>query len=148
MAIEFTRGPRPFRHPEAYGLIGLLALVTAWVFPHVALLRSFWPGCTFKSLTGYPCATCGFTRAFVRGAHGQLADAFSVTPLGAVVFYAMVLYSVVVLATWLVPQLPRPVLKLRSEGARWAARLTLPALVLVNWLWLCLETYRHGAPPA
>ncbi len=147
MGLEVTRGPRRFSFYEVYALIGVLAVVTALAFPHVEPLRALWPGCHFKELTGFPCATCGVTRAFVRGAHLDVADAFLVAPLGALAFYAMVLYSIVVLATWLVPSLPRPRITVTTAAGRWAARLALPVLVLSNWAWLCWLTIRDGHPP-
>src|SRR5687767_14071360 len=34
------------------------------------------PKCSFKNLTGLPCATCGSTRALRALSHGQLSEAF------------------------------------------------------------------------
>jgi hypothetical protein len=42
--------------------------------------------CTFRRLTGMGCPGCGLTRSFVFLAHGQLAEAFRLNPLGPVLF--------------------------------------------------------------
>lgn len=55
------------------------------------------PLCTFKRVTGYPCATCGGTRTAFALARADLAGAFSLNPLVALFllaapFLALVLY--------------------------------------------------------
>ncbi len=39
------------------------------------------PGCRFRAVTGYPCATCGFTRGLTRLAAFDLSGAFAMNPL-------------------------------------------------------------------
>ncbi len=148
MALRFERGPRKFSYAEVYASIGLLAVVVAWLFPYLTFLQRAWPSCAFREFTGYPCASCGMTRAFVRSAHGELAHAFEVTPLGFLLFWAMVVFSIVTLVTFAVPALPRPVVTLDSDVARWTARIAPAVVVAINWAWLCWQTFTHGAPPA
>jgi len=148
VALRFVRGPRKFSYAEVYASIGVLGVVVAWAFPYVTPLQRMWPGCTFREWTGYPCMSCGMTRAFVRNAHGDFLHAFTVTPLGFLLFWAMVTFSVFTRASWAVPVLPRPKLTLESEAARWTARIAPAVIVAVNWLWLCWQTFTNGAPPA
>lgn len=148
MALRFTRGPRKFSYAEIYASIGVIAVVVAWLFPHVTVIQRAWPSCSFREFTGYPCASCGMTRAFVRSAYGEFESAFSVTPLGFLLFWAMVTFSVVTLATWAIPALPRPQLTLETSAAKWSARVLPAVIVAINWLWLCWQTFTHGAPPA
>ena len=42
--------------------------------------------CMFRRLTGYGCPGCGLTRSFSFMSHGQLWDAFTINPLGPVIF--------------------------------------------------------------
>jgi hypothetical protein len=46
------------------------------------------PPCSWASLTGYPCPTCGMTTAFAHAADGNLATAFLVQPMGALIALA------------------------------------------------------------
>lgn len=47
--------------------------------PFEALL----PGCPFKALTGYACATCGLTRCLLSLGHGEWRAAFHWHPVAA-----------------------------------------------------------------
>ena len=58
-----------------------------------------WPSdfafhCTFKTLTGLPCATCGTTRAWIHFAHGDVGAAVVQSPLGSVLFVVAALVVV------------------------------------------------------
>ena len=92
--------------------------------PHLAeLLRGLpLPGCLFREITGFPCAACGTTRAFLSLAGGSFAGAFSVQPFATAAFFFTA--AAIVL----------PV-KLSADG-RTAARFLAFYLLLVNWLYL------------
>jgi len=85
-----ARGPRTFGHAEVYAAVFALSFAVARFAPWLALGQ----GCPFRALTGVPCATCGMTRAFVRLAHGEVAAAFGVSPLGALLAAAAWLFAV------------------------------------------------------
>jgi len=73
--------------------------------------------CLFRRFTGYPCMFCGLTRAFVLMAHGDIAGAWYMSPLGVPLFLLLVavwLWGVACLVT----------------GKRWVIRLP--------WRWVCL----------
>lgn len=42
---------------------------------------SFYPGCVFRSVTGYECPGCGTTRALHALLHGRVKEAFLLNPL-------------------------------------------------------------------
>ncbi|MGZ4963354.1 MAG: DUF2752 domain-containing protein [Limisphaerales bacterium] len=42
---------------------------------------NFYPGCTFKHLTGWSCSACGCLRATHQLLHGNLTNAFHLNPL-------------------------------------------------------------------
>ena len=46
--------------------------------------------CSFYSLTGYPCLTCGMTRSFYSFSHGDFISAFQYHPIGPVLFLYLV----------------------------------------------------------
>lgn len=52
----------------------------------------------FRNVTGWPCATCGSTRASIELLHGDLARALACNPLMALLLIA----SPVIAAAWLV----------------------------------------------
>jgi hypothetical protein len=60
--------------------VGTAGLGAARWFPFGALP----PLCSFKAVTGLPCLSCGMTRSWVHLVHGRLAEAWSMSPLGAV----------------------------------------------------------------
>lgn len=45
-------------------------------------------GCTFQRITGYPCPTCGVTRAFIHCLAGEWAAAFREYPAAVPLFFA------------------------------------------------------------
>lgn len=63
-------------------LAGGVFLVSA-LFPIESYPLGF---CWFRRLTGFPCPTCGFTRAFCAFARGDWAGAMADCPLAAVLF--------------------------------------------------------------
>lgn len=80
------------------GLLG-----TAWVLPELwARGLQPIPQCLFHQVTGLPCPFCGGTRSFAAMAHGNVAAAAHVFPIGPLMFamvVAAVLYSLWVMTT-------------------------------------------------
>ena len=56
------------------------------------------PDCGFKTMTGYPCATCGCTTAFAHAADGSLLSSFVTQPFGAVLAVALAMMALI--ASW------------------------------------------------
>jgi uncharacterized protein DUF2752 len=44
------------------------------------------PACSFLTITGVPCPSCGLTTSFAALAHGEPALAFSANPVGLLLF--------------------------------------------------------------
>ncbi len=61
----------------ALPLIGAAIVLFAFDPQH----SSFYPGCTFKHLTGWSCSACGCLRATHQLLHGNLTNAFHLNPL-------------------------------------------------------------------
>jgi hypothetical protein len=126
-------------HELIWGLIGLLALAAAALVPVDRILSDVGYACGLRTLTGYPCPTCGVTRAFVRTARFELGSAFRVNPLATVALLGTMAYvqyalSAVVLRTR----------RLRlTHLTRRSTRLLLAlcaALVLGNWAYMIVMT--------
>lgn len=148
-ALRWQRGPHRFSHRETVGILGLLAAGAALAWPLLPreLLRFLAPGCHFRAWTGWPCGSCGFTRAFLRSARLDLAGALEVSPFGTALFFSWLLYGAVMVGTYLVPSLPRPVVD-ASPGVRRAASLAVLLLFVGNWAYLLLYRFLTGACPA
>ncbi|HZZ84192.1 MAG TPA: DUF2752 domain-containing protein [Anaeromyxobacteraceae bacterium] len=125
---------RPVGHLEVFALLGAASFLLARFFPLLALhLR-----CPLLALTGWPCPTCGMTRAFVRLAHGRLQGAVAASPLGAFLAAAAWAFALAALVAWAARRpLPSP-----PPPAQRALAAALVGLAAVNWTWLCLARWR------
>ena len=91
------------------------------------------PVCVFKAVTGWPCLTCGATRA--------LAHIWALDPLGAFAMNPLVMASVLALLPWgladlaLLPSRRALSLELSPSLARWARTAAVVAAV-ANWVYL------------
>ena len=90
--------------------------------------------CVFRSLTGFPCPTCGTTRAATAILDGNLIAAFSANPLAAAAGLLFVVGAP--LATlWAVARWPVPVSVLPTPLPMWV-RIGAVALIAANWLYV------------
>jgi hypothetical protein len=113
-----------------FGTIGALATLAVGV---LHLDRLPFTVCTFKLLSGWPCLTCGSTRALGRLFHLDLAGALASNPLAILVALAVVPWALADLA--LLPRGQAVRLSLPPGGARIARVAAVLALVL-NWIYL------------
>jgi hypothetical protein len=93
------------------------------------------PRCPFLSVTGWPCLTCGATRATIAFLHGNLPLAFSWNPLAFLALCGVAvfdLYAVVVLLGRL-PRL-RTVDWTRTEKN--IVRVAIVCALALNWIYL------------
>ena len=114
--------------PEAFALVAVASFLAARFLP----VLEGGAECPFKAATGFPCATCGMTHAFVALAHGDLAAAWSSSPLGALLAGAAWLYAVADLVR-LAAGRPWPSVSPRAWRVLATAALGAAAL---NWAWM------------
>jgi len=147
-ALEWTKTPRTFTGVDGIAGLGILMAPVAFFWPQATILHHLAPRCVFLHLTGLPCATCGFTRAFVRSAHFDLTGALAVSPFATLLFYTWAAGSLWVAAGWFAPRLRR-LPRLIPAGARGPLllRFGLPFAFLLNWLYLLGFSLLHGFPP-
>jgi hypothetical protein len=96
------------------------------------------PGCLFKAVTHVPCPSCGTTRAIVLLLHGNPAQSLLLNPFGAILFMALV-----VIPIWLLADILRKGESLHrfyAGAERLIKRKTwipifLIVLVIANWFW-------------
>jgi len=116
------------------GLLALLA-VAAWLEPDRSARGTHrqlgLPPCTFRTLTGRPCPSCGMTTAWAHLLRGEVADALRANVAGALL--ALV---AVVAAPWLL---------VSAAAGRWVgwsprstplagAAVLFVAVVLLDWI--------------
>lgn len=141
IAVEwFHLQKRPCRWDALAGA-GLSVWLVAWVWPLVPFAHRLLPPCNFLRLTGWPCGTCGFTRAFTAAARLRVGEAFSFSPLGAALFYGLAVASLWVLAARLAPRLPLPRFRFPAGIARWVPL----CLFAANWAFVILRHWADGA---
>jgi hypothetical protein len=125
-----------------YRLLGLFSLAGyAWLAWNGAGLVSgkLVPGvCMFKSIMHIPCPSCGATRAILLFLHGNIVESLLLNPLGALLFIALIVVPIWLLADVL---LKRESLFRFYNGMENTLRkhvwisVPLIAIVLVNWFW-------------
>lgn len=110
--------------------LGSLLVASAWFS-----LGLPWPRCAFHDLTGLPCMTCGMTRAAIQFFHGHFLAAMQWNPLvfaalcGLSIFNA---YALIVLVT----RAPRLRVAFHSRTERKYLRLSVIAVLVLNWAYL------------
>jgi hypothetical protein len=114
--------------PEAFALIGAASFLAARFLP----LLDIHLECPFRLITGLPCASCGMTHAFVALSRGELAAAWSASPLGAGLAGGAWLYALLDLGR-IALGLPWPSLPQRAWRAMAVAALSAAAF---NWAWM------------
>ena len=110
--------------------VGAALSAILWLALHLP-----WPTCTFRTLTGLPCVTCGATRASLAFIHGNFGDAWRFNPLIFAGLCAVVLfdvYALVVLSTGA----RRVRISLPKPGARKLIFAGMVLLGLGNWIYL------------
>ncbi|HET8724573.1 MAG TPA: DUF2752 domain-containing protein [Anaeromyxobacteraceae bacterium] len=124
-------GARALGIPEAFAALAVASFVAARFLPVLEIGLE----CPFKAATGLPCASCGMTHAFVALARGDVAGAWTSSPLGALLAGGAWLYALLDLVRlaagrpW--PVVPQPAWRALAVAAVGAAAL--------NWAWMLLR---------
>jgi len=116
-----------------YGIITLLILTAARLTQPLA----FHPNCLFKSLTGFPCLTCGMSRLLINLSHFKILTAFYFNPLifiGIIIILILMLFALI---SYLF-HLPHYHLILTKTEKRLLLAFIILA-VLLNWSYLFLS---------
>ncbi|MCX7044544.1 MAG: DUF2752 domain-containing protein [Candidatus Sumerlaeota bacterium] len=124
--------PHELNHELLWSLVGLCAMggVIGWVY----FLGPPPLQCQFHAITGYPCLTCGSTRALLALARLDVFSAFRYNPLCAIAWAAWLLYVPYGLVVSF-GNLPR--LRWSLSNRDWfILRFAIPLSAIANWAWL------------
>jgi hypothetical protein len=139
MRVAWRRMPAAgFDHELVWLGLSLASLAGGLAWRSIGL---GWPQCPFLAMTGWPCMTCGVTRATIAFLQGNFFETLSWNPLAALALCGVVafdLYAVVVLLSG------RSRLRIvdwtKSEAT--AAWIGVSAVILVNWIYLLAHRAR------
>lgn len=121
-------GGKPARQ---LGLLwGFVAAVLTIALPFAGRLAPLAPACPFKTLTGWPCLSCGATRAVLALARLDFRSALAWNPLAAAAIVALLGGGLLAGAA----SLAGHPLRLGRRPA-WL-RATAIAALAANWVWL------------
>jgi len=106
-------------------IVSFAAMILALPVLHWLGLQS-WIGCPFRALTGLPCPTCGYSRAYDLVSRGQLLAAMKFQPFVLViVLWSGVAAVAAVISVWRKTEVTLP-------------RLLAPAIwvtLAMSWAW-------------
>ena len=133
MRVVWRRMPAAgFDHELVWLALSLAVLAGGFVWTWLGLAL---PQCPFLAMTGWPCMTCGATRATMAFLQGNFLHAVSWNPLAALALCGVVafdLYAAVVLLSR-GPRL-RVVAWTKAQAA--AAWIGVTGMILLNWIYL------------
>ena len=112
---------------------GAAAIALSLMAPLAPQTAAWMPPCLIRSVTGWPCPTCGATHAAVALSRLDLAGALVANPLVAAAGVVFLAGGLVAGAAAL---LGHPFREPRlGPGARWAAIIA----VATNWIWVAVR---------
>jgi hypothetical protein len=93
--------------------------------------------CIIKNVTGYPCPSCGTTRAVMLLSNGKIIDSLLLNPFGVIVTVIMTIFPVWVLTDIV---FKKETFFLAYKKAETVIRnpkiaIVLILLVILNWIW-------------
>lgn len=93
--------------------------------------------CIFKNVTGYPCPSCGVTRAIFLLLEGEITKSLMMNPLGFVAALIMLIVPLWLLNDFLTKKETFYTFYKKTESVisiRWIAAV-LTVLIILNWMW-------------
>jgi hypothetical protein len=98
--------------------------------------------CIIKNVTGYPCPSCGTTRAVLLLMEGKIAASILLNPFGMLVAVIMTVFPIWILADIVLKKETFYIWYKKTEmilRKPWLASILI-LVVLLNWIW---NLYKH-----
>jgi hypothetical protein len=115
--------------------VGAAAVMIGWMWLQLA-----WPTCSFRTITGLPCLTCGATRAAVSLLRGDWLAAWRFNPLATAAMSALAAYNIYA-ALVLLMRAPRVRIVTGSPRVRPVVLSIAAVVALLNWTYLLLHMH-------
>ncbi|WP_348798159.1 DUF2752 domain-containing protein [Flavobacterium adhaerens] len=98
--------------------------------------------CVFKRVTGYPCPSCGSTRAVSHLFNGEISKSLWLNPFGILVAAIMIVSPIWIVWDWITNRQSFYNFYLKVEYYIKKKQIAIPLIVLViiNWVW---NIYKH-----
>lgn len=118
--------------------IGLLILGFSWI------VFTFFSGsklnlivCPIKSITGFPCPSCGSTRSVLELLRGDFLEAIYINPLGILLFFLALICPIWLIYDLITKQETLWVFYNKFESWISQKKIAIPLIifVLANWIW-------------
>ena len=122
-------------HELIWTSVGLATLVVVWLMGDA--VSEALGACAFHAVTGWPCPSCGSTRACLAFLRGDVMQAFRWHPVATLLPFAFAAYAVYA-AGALAGRWPRLRVEWSDEGWRLARALTL-VVVAATWAFLIVD---------
>ena len=132
-----------------YAGIALILLTTMLIVPSQLVFRANYPGtklpllqqpislnmftCTFKKITGLPCATCGGTRSTFYLSHLRLKQSLMMNPMVFLVFVSLLMWGIISLIS--IAFYKSKIITFTLPGKKLLAILIIGG-ILINWAYL------------
>jgi hypothetical protein len=126
------RAPGELDHELIWLAVSVSSLAIAGIWFALGLP---WPRCIFHDLTGWPCPSCGMTRAATEFMRGHLPAAFRWNPLVFSSLCALTIFNLYA-SLVLVAGRRRVRIALVTRGERNLMRAVIVGLLALNWLYL------------
>jgi hypothetical protein len=101
-----------------------------------------WPHCLMLTLSGYPCVTCGATRAAIELFHGNFYEAWRWNPLMFAFFSFVALFDAYAIFVWATGA-PRLRVSGLTSLQKNFIRLLVLTLLALNWVYLLANSSRY-----
>jgi hypothetical protein len=121
-----------FDHELVWLTVSVTALAAGAAWLAIGLT---WPRCPFLTVTGWPCLTCGTTRATIAFLHGNFPLALSWNPLAVLALCGVALfdlYAVIVL----LGRGPRLRIVDWTRTEKNILRIAVICALILNWIYL------------
>ena len=116
-----------------YGFIGVLILAGAkfihWLNPPL-------PICVFKTITGFPCLTCGATRSIEELSQFHIVNSFMMNPLIFLICIGGGLFAIYSFGVYFL-KIP-PIFIHWNNKRNSVARILAVSAILLNWAYLLI----------